>query len=53
MLSDNNASLVDVLPTFAAGECLAVGDAVPLPAIVKMDMPNPIPGSSNANVYHE
>ena len=53
LLPDNNASLVDVLPTLAAGECLVVGDAVPLPAVVKMDMPNPIPNSSNVNVYDE
>lgn len=53
LLPDNNASLVDVLPTLAAGECLVVGDAVPLPAVVKMDMPNPVPNSSNVNVYDE
>lgn len=53
LLPDNNVALVDVLPTLAAGECLVVGDAVPLPAIVKMDMPNPIPSSSNVNVYDE
>jgi len=53
LLPDNNSSLVDVLPTLAAGECLMVGDAVPLPAIVKMEMPNPIPSSSNVNVYDE
>lgn len=53
LLPDNNASLVDVLPTLAAGECLVVGDAAPLPAVVKMDMPNPIPNSSNVNVYDE
>ena len=53
LLPDNNASLVDVLPTLASGECLVVGDAVPLPAVVKMDMPNPIPNSSNVNVYDE
>ena len=53
LLPDNNASLVDILPTLAAGECLVVGDAVPLPAVVKMDMPNPIPNSSNVNVYDE
>lgn len=53
LLPDNNAALVDVLPTLAAGECLVVGDAVPLPAIVKMGMPNPIPSSSNVNVYDE
>lgn len=53
LLPDNNASLVDVLPTLAAGECLVVGDAVPLPAVVKMDMPNPVPNSRNVNVYDE
>ena len=53
LLPDNNASLVDVLPTLAAGECLVVGDAVPLPAVVRMDMPNPVPNSSNVNVYDE
>lgn len=53
LLPDNNASLVDVLPTLSAGECLAVGDAVPLPAVIKMDMPYPVPNSSNVNVYDE
>ena len=53
LLPDNNVSLVAVLPTLAAGECLVVGDAVPLPAVVKMDMPNPFPNSSNVNVYDE
>lgn len=53
LLPDNNASLVDMLPTLSTGECLVVGDAVPLPAVVKMDMPNPVPNSSNVNVYDE
>ena len=53
LLPDNNNTLVDVLPTLAAGECLMVGDSVPLPAIVKMDMPNPTPSSSNVNVFDE
>lgn len=53
LLPDNNASLVEVLPTLSAGECLAVGDAVPLPAVIKMDMPDPAPSSSNVNVYDE
>lgn len=53
LLPDNNASLVDVLPTLSAGECLVVGDSVPLPAIVKIDMPSPVPSSSNVNVYDE
>ncbi len=53
LLPDNNASLVDILPTLATGECLVVGDAVPLPAVVKMDMPDPMPNSSNVNVFDE
>ena len=53
LLPDNNSLLVDVLPTLAAGECLMVGDAVPLPAIIKMEMPNPTPSSNNINVYDE
>lgn len=53
LLPDNSSSLVDVLPTLSSGECLVVGDSVPLPSIVKMDMPNPIPSSSNVNVYDE
>ena len=53
LLPDNSASLVDVLPTLATGECLLVGDAVPLPAVVKMDLPNPMPNSSNVNVFDE
>lgn len=53
LLPDNNSSLVDVLPTLAAGEALVVGDATPLPAVIKMEMPNPIPNSSNVNVYDE
>lgn len=53
LLPDNNASLVDVLPTLSAGECLVVGDAVPLPSIVNIDMPNPVPSSSDVKVYDE
>ncbi len=53
LLPDNNASIVDSLPTLSSGECLIVGDAVPLPAIVQMEMPNPIPSSSNVSVYDE
>lgn len=53
LLPDNSSMLVDGLPTLAAGECLVVGDAAPLPAVVKMSMPNPVPSSSNVNVYDE
>ena len=53
LLPDNNKTFIDLLPTLAVGECLVIGDAAPLPAVVKMSMPNPIPSSSNVNVYDE
>ena len=53
LLPDNNSALVDILPTLSTGECLVVGDAVPLPAIVKMEMPSPAPSSKNVNVFDE
>lgn len=53
LLPDNNSALVDILPTLSTGECLVVGDAVPLPAIVKMELPSPAPSSKNVNVFDE
>lgn len=53
LLPDNSAAIVNMLPALSSGECMAVGEAVPLPAIVKMDMPNPAPSSGNVNVYNE
>ncbi len=53
LLPDNNELLVSSLPTFSAGEALIVGDATPLPAIVKLEMPNPTPNSNTINVYDE
>ena len=51
LLPDNNSALVDVLPTLAAGESLVVGDATTVPAIIKMDMPNPRPKSDSVEFY--
>ena len=51
LLPDNNNSLVDVLPTLAAGEALVVGDATTIPAIIKIDMPNPKPKSDSVDFY--
>ncbi len=53
LLPDNNSSLVDNLPCLSAGEALVVGDAVSLPSIIKLPMPNPQPSSENVNVYDE
>ena len=51
LLPDNNSSLVDGLPTLSAGECLIVGDSTTVPAIIKMDMPNPRPKSDSIDFY--
>ncbi len=51
LLPNNSGFVADVLPTLAPGECLVVGDASPIPAIVKMDMPNPEPKSENVKVH--
>ena len=53
LLPDNNSSLVDGLPTLSAGEALIVGDAVTIPAIVKLDLPNPRPKSDSVEFYNE
>lgn len=53
LLPDNNSSLVDCLPTLSSGEALIVGDATTIPAIIKMDLPNPRPKSDNVNFYSE
>ncbi len=51
LLPDNNSSLVNGLPTLSAGECLIVGDSTTVPAIIKMDMPNPRPKSDSIDFY--
>ena len=53
LLPDNNSSLVDCLPTLSSGEALVVGDATTIPAIIKMELPNPRPKSDNVNFYNE
>lgn len=51
LLPNNASSVADVLPTLSPGECLVVGDASPIPAIIKMDMPSPEPKSENVKVH--
>ena len=53
LLPDNSSILVDTLPTLSAGECLVVGDSVPIPAIVKLDKPCPTPESDSVDVFDE
>lgn len=53
LLPNNANSITDILPTLSAGECLVVGDATPMPAIVKMKMPNPEPKSESIKFHNE
>ena len=51
LLPNNSNAIADTLPTLGTGECLVVGDATPISAIVKLDMPNPQPKSENVKVH--
>ena len=53
LLPNNANSITDILPTLSAGECLIVGDATPMPAIVKMEMPDPVPKSESIKFHQE
>lgn len=53
LLPNNSNAIADILPILAPGECLVVGDATPIPTVVKMDMPNPQPESENVKVHNE
>lgn len=53
LLPNNANSITDILPTLSAGECLIVGDSTPMPAIVKMEMPNPAPKSESIKFHNK
>lgn len=53
LFPDNSSGITDILPNLAPGECVVVGDAVLLPAVVKMPMPNPQPHSQSVCVHKE
>ena len=51
LLPNNTIAVGDILPTLQPGQCLVVGDASPIPAIVQLKKPNPEPQSKNVDVY--
>lgn len=53
LFPDNSGGITDVLPNLAPGECVVVGDAVLLPAVVQMPLPKPEPLSRSACVHRE
>jgi uncharacterized protein len=53
LFPDNSNGITDILPNLAPGECIVVGDAVILPAVVKMPLPDPQPQSQSVKVHQE
>jgi DNA helicase HerA-like ATPase len=53
LFPDNSNGITDILPNLAPGECVVVGDAVLLPAVVQMPLPNPEPHSQSVRVHRE
>lgn len=51
LLPNNTSAIADILPTLSCGECLIVGDAVPLTSVVKLDKPNPEPESESIEFH--
>lgn len=50
MLPNISAEIVEKQKTLQPGTCVAFGRAFKVPMIVRMDAPNPVPHSSNADV---
>lgn len=53
LFPDNSNGITDILPNLAPGECVVVGDAVLLPAVVQMPLPSPEPHSQSVLVHQE
>lgn len=51
LMPENSNAIADILPNLAAGQCLIVGEAVPLPSIVQLELPNPMPKSETINFH--
>ena len=52
MLPNISEEIVEKQKTLQPGTCVAFGQAFKVPMIVKMQMPNPAPHSSNCDVVN-
>lgn len=52
MLPNINNEIVEMQKTLQPGTCVAFGKAFKIPLIVKMDLPDPVPTSSNCDVLN-
>ena len=50
MLPNISSEIVEMQKTLQSGTCVAFGKAFKIPLLIKMDMPNPEPNSTNADV---
>jgi DNA helicase HerA-like ATPase len=53
LFPDNANGITDILPNLSPGDCIVVGDAVLLPAVVHMPLPDPEPHSRSVRVHSE
>lgn len=53
LFPDNANAITEILPNLAPGECVVVGDAVLLPAVIKMPLPVPEPHSQSVKFHTE
>jgi DNA helicase HerA-like ATPase len=53
LMPENSNAVADILPNLGQGECLIVGDAVLIPSVVKLDLPNPEPKSQSIKFQEE
>ncbi|KVT04158.1 ATPase [Burkholderia sp. MSMB1078WGS] len=53
LFPDSVNAITEILPNLAPGECVVVGDAVLLPAVIKMPPPVPEPHSQSVSVHKE
>ncbi len=53
LFPETSKGVADVLPNLGPGECVVVGDAVQVPAVVQLDLPKPEPQSQSVKIYKE
>lgn len=51
MVPNINSEIVDKQKVLQVGHCVGFGQAFKVPTIIRMQLPNPMPQSTNANVY--
>ena len=52
MVPNISADVIEKQKSLQSGTCVAFGKIMKIPMIVKMQMPNPEPHSSNASIYN-